>query len=380
MSKLNLKSKQQIVALRKKGHSNSAIRDIMNADGHQISRHSVRYWLTAYDRGDIDNDQDTTSCPTFRKVSVSDAELIGDCLKKDPSTSSRQVYSELKAAGAQFSLSTTKRAIEAVGFTASKPSYGQLVREVNKVKRVEFCQMLIDTNETFDDIIFSDESSIQLHQNKTVMYRLKGSLPAALPKPKHPLKVHVWAAISRRGPSKITIFDGIMEKEFFTKSILRDNLLPFIKERFPDSHRFQQDNDPKHRSNMAKQFMEENGINWWTVWPSESPDINPIEMVWNQMKRNIARSEPKTKNELLQCIQKFWIEEMTTEQCNMYIDHIYKVVPACILMKGAATAKVPNFLFRERSREKSIAYFNQKVTEDEEVRQRIKAVQIPLGN
>jgi hypothetical protein len=53
-----------------------------------------------------------TSCPTFRKVTVSDAELIGDCLKKDPSTSSRQVYSELKAAGAQFSLSTTKRAIE----------------------------------------------------------------------------------------------------------------------------------------------------------------------------------------------------------------------------------------------------------------------------
>jgi hypothetical protein len=49
-------------------------------------------------------------------------------------------------------------------------------------------------------------------------------------------------------------------------------------------------------------------------------------------------------------------------------------------MKGAATAKVPNFLFRERSREKSIVYFNQKLTEDEEVRQRIKAVQIPLGN
>jgi hypothetical protein len=74
--------------------------------------------------------------------------------------------------------------------------------------------MLIDTNETFDDIIFSDESSIQLHQNKTVMYRLKRSLPAGLPKPKHPLKVHVWAAITRRGPSKITMFDSIMEKVF----------------------------------------------------------------------------------------------------------------------------------------------------------------------
>ena len=82
MSKLNLKAKQQIVALRKKGHSNSAIRDIMNAEGHQISRHSVRYWLKAYNRGDIDNDQDTTSRPTFPKVSVRDAELIVDFFKK----------------------------------------------------------------------------------------------------------------------------------------------------------------------------------------------------------------------------------------------------------------------------------------------------------
>jgi hypothetical protein len=129
---------------------------------------------------------------------------------------------------------------------------------------------------------------------------------------------------------------------------------------------------------MAKQFMEENGINLWTVWHSESTDINPIEMVWNRMKRNIARSEPKTKNELLHCIQKFWIEEMTTEQCNLCIDYIYKVVPVCILMKGTAT--VPNFLFRERSCGKNIIYFNQKLTEDEEVRQRTKAVQIPLGN
>jgi hypothetical protein len=54
---------------------------------------------------------------------------------------------------------------------------------------------------------------------------------------------------------------------------------------------------------------------------------------------------------------------MTTEQCNLCIDHIYKVVPVCILMKGAATATVPNFLFRERSCGKNIIYFNQKLTE-----------------
>ena len=39
--------------------------------------------------------------------------------------------------------------------------------------------------------------------------------------------------------------------------------------------------------------------------------------------------------------------------------------------ESRCNSKVPNFLFRERSREKSIAYFNQKVTEDEEVRSKL---------
>lgn len=45
--------------------------------------------------------------------------------------------------------------------------------------------------------------------------------------------------------------------------ILAKTLIPFIKEKFPNAHRFMQDNDPKHTSRTAKMFMEENNINWW---------------------------------------------------------------------------------------------------------------------
>jgi hypothetical protein len=47
---------------------------------------------------------------------------------------------------------------------------------------------------------------------------------------------------------------------------------------YPEGHRFMQDNDPKHTSNLAKEFMQVNSINWWK-WPSESCDLNPIESI-----------------------------------------------------------------------------------------------------
>ena len=45
--------------------------------------------------------------------------------------------------------------------------------------------------------------------------------------------------------------------------ILRQALLPFIEDKFPEGHKFMQDNDPKHTSSKAKQFMIENGIKFW---------------------------------------------------------------------------------------------------------------------
>ena len=48
-------------------------------------------------------------------------------------------------------------------------------------------------------------------------------------RPKHPLKVNVWADISLCGPTKICIFEGIMDGPMFIY-ILCATLLPFIAE------------------------------------------------------------------------------------------------------------------------------------------------------
>ena len=88
--------------------------------------------------------------------------------------------------------------------------------------------------------------------------------------------------------------------------ILENTLKPFVESRFPDGHRMVADNDPKHTSVAANEWLVENGINWWRT-PAESPDLNPIENLWHELKEFIRREvKPKTKDELVHGIERFW--------------------------------------------------------------------------
>ena len=92
-------------------------------------------------------------------------------------------------------------------------------------------------NDGFQDVIYTDESTVQLESYRRHSYRKKGQAATLKPRPKHPTKVHVWAGISKQGATRIVIFEGLY---------LQTGLLPFIQRNYPESHRFMQDNDPKH--------------------------------------------------------------------------------------------------------------------------------------
>ena len=72
------------------------------------------------------------------------------------------------------------------------PKYCQMIREANKAKRLAWCKKMIEEDESFDSVVFTDESSVMLESHRKKCYRRRGEPRKLKPKPKHPVKVHVW--------------------------------------------------------------------------------------------------------------------------------------------------------------------------------------------
>ena len=260
--------------------------------------------------------------------------LVEQQMRSDDETTASQLHELLLRHGIDISLRSILRSRDTLGWTFRGSAYCQLIRDANKLKRLEWARN--NLHNEFNNVIWTDEASVQLETHRRFSYRKAGEPPTLKPRAKHPVKVHVWAGISKRGATKICIFSGIMDAAFYTE-ILSECLLPFLNEKFPNGeHFFMQDNDPKHVSRTAQQFFEVQNINWWKT-PPESPDLNPIENLWHELKEYLrAKVKPKNLTELIAGIKKFW-STVTPEKCTKYIRHLRKVVPKVLEVNGAAT-------------------------------------------
>ncbi|KAI3368083.1 hypothetical protein L3Q82_026901 [Scortum barcoo] len=71
-------------------------------------------------------------------------------------------------------------------------------------------------------------------------------------------------------------------------------------------------------------------------WPSQSPDLNPIEHLWGDLKRAVHRRCPRNLSDLEQFCKEEWAN-VATSRCATLIDSYSKRLSAGIKAKGAAT-------------------------------------------
>ncbi len=160
MGRLNHHSKERIVKLKEEGYKPSQILRILESEGVEISRVGLWKFLQRFKQ----NQTLSTASPQRKEsVPMDVLDFIDTQMESNDELTSPRLQQLIEANfGLKFSCSKIKKLRRKLGWLATGSKYCQLVKEVNQPKRLEFAQRCLNNNDDFDDVIFTDESSIQM--------------------------------------------------------------------------------------------------------------------------------------------------------------------------------------------------------------------------
>lgn len=150
------------------------------------------------------------------------------------------------------------------------------------------------THQEWGRVLFTDESrfSTQSDSRRVFIWRERGARY-------HPSNVReidqfggrgilVWGGIMLGSRTPLHVFDeGSVTAQRYRDEVLEPYVRLFRGAAGPD-FLFMDDNARPHRAHIVDDFLEEEDIRRMN-WPAKSPDLNPIEHVWDGLGRAIAR-------------------------------------------------------------------------------------------
>ena len=279
-------------------------------------------------------------CPS--KLSTQTRRLL---VRKVTSSAAETAPKLKKALNLNVSLQTIRNTLKKEGLRSAVKAKKPLLSRAHGKAHLEFA--LEHQHWTLDDwsrVIWSDETKINRlgSDGRVWMWKRPGS--ALIDNHVNGTvkfgggSLMVWGCMTTQGVGHMCKIDGRMDAELYT-TILQDDLLKTVEFYGLDQEEliFQQDNDPKHTSHKARKWFQDNQINV-LKWPAQSPDLNPIEHLWNHLKRQLNAYETPASgiHELWDRVQAEW-ETIPREVCVGLIERMPRRVQAVIKAKGGHT-------------------------------------------
>lgn len=219
---------------------------------------------------------------------------INKWLEEGKFNSSRQIWRKLNSMMnmKRISYNPINNYIKTLGGFV-RPTLKPTISEKNKEKRLSYCRK--HSNFNFKNVLFTDESIFQLNANTLKVFVKKGHRYPRAKRHNPNSKIMVWGGISHYGKTALKIIEDNLDGERYRRLILRGKRAEV--KRFMGSRRwwFQQDQAPCHRQKATLEFIKKNITNDIFPHPAQSPDLNPIELVWARMKVFVEKNSQKIK-------------------------------------------------------------------------------------
>ncbi|KAG2460189.1 TCB1 transposase, partial [Polypterus senegalus] len=214
-----------------------------------------------------------------------------------------------------------------------------LLSKRHMAARLEFAH-LKDSKNMRNKILWSDETKIELFgvNARHHVWRKPGTAHHqvnTIPTVKHGGgSIMLWGCFSAAGTGRLLRIKGKMTAAMY-RDILDENLLQSVLDlRLGRRFIFQQDNDPKHTAKISKEWLQDNSVNV-LEWPSQSPDLNPIEHLWRDLKMAVHRRFPSNLMELERCCKVEWVKLAKDRRAKLVASYS-KILEAVIAAKGAS--------------------------------------------
>lgn len=224
-------------------------------------------------------------------------------------------------------------------FNFLPPIHTFITTEIQRKARVEFCQNHIENGTDWSNVIFTDESSFELDSSSRWIWRRRGECSHDIyhATKKFNSKIMVFGGISKKYCTPLIAIKGSINADSYVDECIDDSgLILGMNEAYgPFQWTLMQDGATSHTAESTIRYLK-NYCNILEGWPSNSPDMNPIENLWSILKRRIEELDPKTEEQLVEHVFEAW-ENIDILLIHNLIDSVPSRLQAVIKSEGYPT-------------------------------------------
>jgi hypothetical protein len=177
----------------------------------------------------------------------------------------------------------------------------QVVSEEQRAARLEFVNwVLSQPRDLFDSVVFSDESKFSAEPDNSWVRIKRGhwNETVLMPREKFYASTMVWAAIGKGYQSGLIQCTGKVDQEEYRNILQTSQMFNDCDRIFqPGKWIFMQDGAPCHTADETMKFLSTR-CQIMPGWPPNSPDLNPIELLWAIIKRKLKKETYRTADGL----------------------------------------------------------------------------------